>query len=109
MSATETLYRRIEQGKRVRYEPYSPEIDDIDLTEAQILSMVGSLGVTVIAQYENMIPPHKLNARKIKAVKEKILDLFQGTGQKLDEAMVNYWIDCWNLAAMTMSKGAIQL
>jgi sugar-specific transcriptional regulator TrmB len=103
------FYVKTQQGSRTRYVPYNPEIDDVDLTEAQILSMVGALGVTVIAQYERLIPPHKLTARKIKAVKEKILDMYMGTGQELDPVMINYWIDCWNLAAMTISKGAIRL
>ncbi len=101
-----SLYERIETGQRVSYKPYQPEIDDRELTDGQVATLVSALGVTMIENYLRNVPEHKRLARKVKAVEAAIIDLFQGTGQQIDDEICTYVMDCWNLAMVNMSKGA---
>lgn len=106
MSENQELYLKKMHGKQVRYVPYDPQITDMELTEAQILTLAGSLGIVVLSQYHKLVPSHRRNARKIKAVENALLDMLQGSGQDLDDSMADYAIACWNKAAMLMSIGA---
>ncbi len=39
---TKELYTKSQQGARTRYIPYSPQIDDMELTDAQVVTIVGA-------------------------------------------------------------------
>jgi hypothetical protein len=106
MNQGQELYVKAMQGKRTRYIPYQPEMTDMELSEAQILTIAGALGVTVLQQYQQLVPSHKRSARKIKAVEQSLLDLLHGNGQAIDPVMADYAMACWNKAAIIMSLGA---
>jgi predicted TIM-barrel enzyme len=69
------------------------------------LTLVGALAVTVIMQYQSLVPEHKRNARKIKAVETAILDMLHGSGHTISPEMSDYAVECWNKAVMTISQG----
>jgi hypothetical protein len=95
------LYRRIEQGKRVRYEPVGEAEKEpivVNLTDGQYLTIAGSLAVTLLMLMERFIPEHKRNHRKIKAVREAVHDLYAGAGQSIDDATCGWILECWDRA-----------
>jgi len=103
------LYERhISKKGKVSYTPYQPETNDKDITEEEALTLCGALGITMLANYSKLVPEHKRVAKKIKAVELAIIDLFRGTGKPVNDEMCNYAMECWNLAMITMQKGAKQ-
>lgn len=101
------LYKKTTQGGRVRYVPHVEEVTrTIELTDAQALTAAGALGVTLLGLFERFIPPHKRIARKIKAVENAVLDLFQGTGHPIDEETSRWLCESWDRA---MKIGAGEL
>lgn len=100
------LYEKIQQGKRNIYKPFKPVINDRALSDGEVLTLAGALGLTMLHNYSKHVPKHKLVARKVAAVEQSIEDLFKGTGQPVVDEMSNYVMDCWNLAMLTMAQGA---
>jgi len=97
--STEILYRRIQQGNRIRYEPVASEAETataVTFTDAQCLSAAGALGVMLLIVFERMIPPHKRVARKIKAVQEAVLALYAGTGEPIDDEIATLMCATWD-------------
>lgn len=101
------LYIKQLHGKRVSYSPYQPELTDRDLTDQQLLTMVGSLGVVIMHNYQRLIPEHKRNHRAVAKVESAILEMLKGTGKAIDDDMAQYTFDCWNLAVAIMARGAV--
>jgi Holliday junction resolvase RusA-like endonuclease len=105
---TEQLYRKVMKGKRTTYELYveQPKKTVVEFTESQCLTVAASLGVTLLIIFERVIPPHKRIARKINNVQNAILDLFYGTGAKLDDDVADLIFKTWD---QTMKKIAGEL
>ena len=100
IAVSEQLYRKVMQGKRVRYVPHTEDepITCIELTDEQAVTAAGALGVTLLGLFERFIPPHKRIARKIKAVENSILDLFAGNGHRIDTETSQWLCECWDRA-----------
>lgn len=102
----EILYRRVQKGKTCRYELVTeqPEpVTTVTFTDEQCITAAGALGVVLMMVFERIIPPHKLVARKIKAVEAAILDLYRGTGQALDEDVAEQMCRTWDQTMKIMS------
>lgn len=102
----EQLYRRIEKGKRVSYEPVTPDPEPetlVTLSDEQMISAVATLGVTLLMLAERHFPPHKLVARKVKAVEDSILDLYYSTGKHVDVEITTAFCECWDRVMREMS------
>lgn len=56
--------------------------------------------LTLLCLYERHFPPHKRIARKVEAVKESVLQLYQGTGAQVDEDMADWVCRNWDLAML---------
>lgn len=107
---SEMLYRKKANG---RYEPafnLEPAGDIVpepvlyyNLTNEQALTAAGALGVTLMALIEKHVPPHKLVARKIKAVEDAILNLYKGTGQEIDDEVADAMCRAWDKAMQLIS------
>ena len=61
-------------GGKVRYVPYQPEHEDIELDDNEILAIAATIGIALMIQYQNQIPAHKRNARKVQALENAIAD-----------------------------------
>jgi len=99
MMATELFERVVSPGGKVSYRPYAPPVEEptvYDLTDDQMLTVAGSLGVTLLILFERHIPPHKRNARKIKAVQDAVLSLYQDSGAALDPEIADWVCKCWD-------------
>ena len=49
-------------------------------TDKQAITIAGTLGISLLMNYQRLMPPHKLVARKVKAVENAVTDLFRSTG-----------------------------
>lgn len=102
------LYEKIMAGKKTTYRLYEEPDDEpvvYDLTDGQLLTAAGALGVTLLCIFERYMPPHKRNARKIKDVENAILSLFQGSGEVLDPDICDHICACWDMAMRITEKG----
>jgi len=98
------LYEKLTSPSgRVSYKPVSvphaPPVrqpHSLTMTEGQIVSAVGGLAVMAIHGYQTMLPKHKLISRKVQAVNDSVLEMFRGTGQPIDEDMVDFISGVWN-------------
>ena len=70
------------------------------LTDKQAITIAGTLGITLLMNFEKHIPPHKRVARKIKAVETALIDLFTQTGEPVNEAILKWTLDCWDRAVL---------
>jgi hypothetical protein len=83
---------------------YAPLPDD-ELTDAQLITLAVSIGVTCLEMLHRTLPAHSRNARKTRALEAAIFATAQGHGEHVDREMVTWWIDRWN-ATMRMVSGA---
>ena len=107
----EILYRRVQKGKACRYEPVTEQPEPIPvvmLSDEQCITAAGTIGVMMLTSFEHIIPPHKLVARKIKAVERAILELYQGTGQPIDSEILNQLCSVWCRTMKIMSGEKIE-
>ena len=95
-------------GKRVSYLPYQPDTTpdiELEFTDEQCLTLAGSLGAVLLMTFERNIKPHKLVARKIKALENAVLDVFKGTGGKVDPEIMELAFRVWDKTMKQMSAG----
>ena len=94
------LYEKtISKGGKVVYKPYTPPSQApvvMNINDREALTIVASLGMMLIMLFERHFPPHQRNARKIKAVEDAIFNLYAGSGEKLDPALVDWVLSCWD-------------
>ena len=104
--SNETLYRKVMKGKRTTYVPVAPEPEPetvLEFTEGQCLTAAGALGTMLLMVFEKNLPKMKngspsIVARKIKAVEAAILDLYRGTGKKIDDNIADVMARAWDTA-----------
>lgn len=70
------------------------------LTDEQAVTIAGTLGISLLINYQRLMPPHKLVARKVKAVENAIVDLFRSTGQQVDTEVLKHILKCWDEAVL---------
>jgi hypothetical protein len=103
------LYTKTTQGKRTRYIPYVPPepqpIKTDPLTDEGIITLGTSVGTIVLMQLEALIPAHKRNHRKVKAVTDALLDLARGNGAPIDRELLEHWTECWNQTMVLFQSG----
>ena len=98
-------------GGKVRYVPYDQHQDDdvtttITFNDAECLTAAGTIGCVLLGLFEKHYPAHKLVARKIKAVETDLLELYRGTGKKIDPKITTLILKTWDRTMVEMSKGA---
>ena len=92
------LYVKTMVGKSVRYVPYvePPLMLPDDMTEGQIVSAVGGLSILTIHGYQTLLPEHKRIAKKVQKVKDAVLEMFAGTGQHIDQEIIDFVTKAWD-------------
>ena len=88
------------------------DVETIEFTDEQCLTLAGSLGVVLLHTFERNMKPMKngspsLTARKIKAVEEAIKDLYKGTGKPIDDKFANLTFRVWDETMIKLSKGVV--
>lgn len=91
---------------------FVPDIESVEFTDGQCLTMAGSLGVILLTTFERNFKPMKngtphIVARKIKAVQEAILDLYKSTGQPIDDRYAELVCKVWDETMIRMSRGGV--
>lgn len=92
------LFERVMKGKRVTYRAYvepPTQLSD-EITEAQLISAVGSLAVMAIHGYQTLIPEHKRVAKKAQKVKDSVLEMYAGCGAYIDNEILDFVSAAWN-------------
>lgn len=108
---TQQLYiKTTTPGGKVKYEPFEQPQDDeltttVTFNEAECLTAAGALGCVLLGLFENHYPAHKLVARKIKAVETALLELYRGTGKKIDPKITTLILKTWDRTMIQMSEG----
>lgn len=99
------LYERITSPDgKVSYKPIKEESPQIvNMSDKEMLTVAGALGITLLMVYERVIPPHKRIARKIDAVKSAVCDLYAGAGEPVDEETIEYFCRAWDKTMRMMS------
>ncbi len=97
-------------GGKVRYVPVEqPQDDDLTTTitfnEAECLTAAGTLGCVLLGLFEKHFSSHKLVARKIAAVELAMLNLYKGTGKKIDPKITTLILKTWDRTMVELSKG----
>lgn len=91
---------------KVTYREYQPpptRLSD-NMTEGEIISAVAGLAVCAMQGYQVMIPSHKFVGRKVDKVCEAVLEMFKGTGAKLDDGVIEHVCNVWD-SVMLMLDG----
>jgi len=105
----EVLYRKVMKGKRTVYEAIVKDDDGCvtthNLTDRQCLTVAGALGVTLLDLFMRNMPEHKKVYRKILALEDAIRDLYQGTGQPIDEPLADLFCRVWDKTMVTIDAG----
>ena len=70
------------------------------LTNEQDVTIAGVLGISLLMNYRRLMPPHKLIARKVKAVEDAVVDLFRSSGHPVNEATLTWVMECWDKAVL---------
>ena len=95
-------------GKRTVYFLSQPDTTpdiELEFTDAQCLTLAGSLGAVLLMTFERNIKPHKLVARKVKKLEEAILDVFNNTGDKVDPEIMELAFRVWDKTMKQMAAG----
>ena len=104
---SETLYRKVQQGNRVRYVPHVPvelsEALNDNMTVGEIVSAVGGLAVLAIHGYQQLLPPKSCSANRVKAVQESVLKMFKDTGTRIDNDIMQHVVNTWNKTMWRLS------
>jgi len=87
------------------------DVETVEFTDGQCVTLAGSLGVVLLMTFERNFKPMKngsphLIARKIKAVKEAVLDLYKSTGEPIDDKYAELTCKVWDETMIKLSKGA---
>jgi hypothetical protein len=95
------LYKKVPHGKTFRYEPVEvqpapPVPAQEEFTNEELITLGASLGMMVLMQMEKHLPEKARIPRKLKAVRDAILDLVKGNGARIDTEMCDYWAGAWN-------------
>jgi hypothetical protein len=92
------LYEKVMIGKRVSYRAHVPPPLNLpdDMTEGQIVSAVGGLAILTIHGYQTLLPEHKRISKKVQKVKDAVLDMYQGTGQHIDQEIIDHVCAAWD-------------
>ena len=87
------------------YQPATTPDIELEFTDAQCLTLAGSLGAVLLMTFERNIPPHKLVARKVKALENAVLDVFKSTGDKVDPEIMELAFSVWDKTMKQMAAG----
>jgi hypothetical protein len=68
------------------------------MTDQQMVTCAGMVGIMLLAEYELAMPEHKRNHRKVKAVNDAIIDLLHGSGHPVDDGAAEFLAANWNRA-----------
>lgn len=100
------LYEKHQTGSRVRYVPHVPIEETptiIEMSDKQMLTVAGALGITLLTLYERVLPPHKRVARKVEKVKDSVVDLFQSAGDPVDVETMEWLANAWDSTMRSMT------
>ena len=99
------LYERKQAGKSVRYIEHVPEkINMPDIEQAQVVTLLATLSLSMLISVEEQLPPHATLVRKIRKVEEAIKDLATLNCAPLDDQLVDVGVDAWNAAIFAMQE-----
>ncbi|MDY0037966.1 MAG: hypothetical protein RBS05_18805 [Zoogloea oleivorans] len=105
------LYRRIEQGKRVRYEPWTERYrGKLDLEDAELMTILSGLVVGLLIQVEEHYPAHSRLKREIVKVENAVVSMARaaGTVNEPSAKMVTIATLAWNSAIQAMEEALTQ-
>lgn len=78
-------------------------IVSFELTDKELVTIGATLGTCILMGLERHIKPHKLLARRLRAVEDSLQNLAQLAGCKLDRELVDAGITAWGAAVETLA------
>lgn len=108
---SEVTYRKVMCGKRTTYVPILEAMEDEcvqtygDLTNQQLITMAGTLGVVVMYSLERNVKMTPLIERRIKSYRLATHELVKGTGHHIDDELRDHVMRSWDLAMIIGEHG----
>ena len=101
--------RKVSPKGKVTYEPYvRPTRVDLELTNAEICSMVATIGICCLHGFEAHMPEHTAISRKARALEQAIGDVCSLNRADLSEKHLDAATQAWGAAMRTMLEELAQ-
>jgi len=102
------LYEKIQVGKTTRYREYVPEPRktrvEMELDNAEVCSIVASIGICCLYGMEQHLPEHSVIARRTTALEKAIGDVAALNAGKLSERHLEAATQAWSAAMITLQS-----
>ncbi|MGE0919452.1 hypothetical protein [Trichlorobacter lovleyi] len=104
--STEQLYvKKVSQAGKVSYQPYiRPTRVDLELTNAEVCSMVATIGICCLHGFEDHLPEHAIISRKTRALEQAIGEVCNLNRSDLSEKHLDAATQAWGAAMRTMQQ-----
>jgi len=79
-------------------------IVEFELTDKELATIGATLGTCILMGLERHIKPHRVVARRIRAVEDSLQNLAQLAGCKLDRVLVDAGIVAWGAAVEKLAE-----
>ncbi len=79
-------------------------IVEFELTDKELVTIGATLGTCILMGLERHIKPHKLLARRLRAVQDSLQNLAQLAGCRLEKELVDAGIIAWGAAVETLAE-----
>ena len=110
--STMTLYEKVtSKGGKISYLPYERKAKvDMELTNAEVCSLVAALGICCLHGFENHLPEHSAISRRVRALEVAIGDVAGLNYHELSKTHLDAATHAWGAAVQRLqyelSKGA---
>lgn len=90
-----TLYVKVMKGKRTTYQEYNPYVPCPELENKVVLTLMSTLVIALMMNYEKNYPEHSRLKRQLDKVKEAVIDLAALNNEPLEEAYIQAGARAW--------------
>lgn len=105
------LYQKIMLGKRTTYKPYEPNtkvLPDIKIESEQVISVLGTLIVSITQAIQGQLKPSDILHRKIRNVNNELIELVRVGFEKPTPLLVDIGVEAWNAAILAIQEGLLR-
>ena len=101
------LYEQIISANgRITYKPHvPPHVSMPEIEQAEMVTLLSTLTLSMLMSIEDQLPPHKTLARKIRDVETAIQELARLNYAPLSDDLINVGTQAWNGAIRAMQEG----
>lgn len=104
--STEQLYvKKVSPSGKVSYQPYiRPTRVNLTLTNAEVCSMIATIGICCLHGFEDHLPEHAIISRKTRALEQAIGDVCSLNRHELSQKHLEAATQAWGAAMRAMQQ-----